>query len=250
MTPRFPVPVAEVLAAAGWYEGVRVPEREVRDWLNGWTGPGGNVPLPAAEALREFGGMVVHQYGPGVDMSRMPFRIDPGAGRYAGRSLDAYQARFGPTLLPVGEYDLGRGRLAMDPEGAVYLFWGDLWKVADSFDGALIALIEGRRPTRLDPAPPAPPAPLPPGEPADEARARRLARRHAVTGTPGAAIDVVLQEFELGWLVSQLFADQAPLANVGAAYLIVDRRNGLVTMMPPLSPETVLDLYRARYPAR
>lgn len=247
MTARFPAAVAEALAAAGWYEGVRVPEHEVWGWLTGWTGPGGYVPAPVTAALREFGGMVVHQYGPGVDMARMPFRIDPDVGRHAGRSLDAYRERFGPKLWPVGEYDLGRGRLAMDLVGAVYLFWGDLWKVADSFDGALIALVEGRRPTRCDPVPP---APLPPGEPVDEARARELARAYLVRGGSGSAVDVALQEFELGWLVFQVFADPAPLANVGAGYLIVDRRNGHLTQMPSLYPEAVLDLYRARYPAR
>ncbi|MFF2041528.1 hypothetical protein ACFVVX_13930 [Kitasatospora sp. NPDC058170] len=60
---------------------------------------------------------------------------------------------------------------------------------------------------------------------------------------------VVLQEFELGWPAGQIFADPDPLANVGACYLIVDRRNSRVTTMPPLAPETVLDMYRARYPA-
>ncbi|WP_405364557.1 SUKH-3 domain-containing protein [Kitasatospora sp. NBC_00039] len=247
MTPRFPAPVVQALTAAGWYEGIRFLEHELQDWLREWGNPASYFPPPVMAALREFGGMTVHQYGPGVDMARMPFRIDPHVLCYADRILHAYRARFGPTLLPVGEYDLGRGRLAMDTEGAGYLFWGDLWKVADSFDGALIALIEGRRPTRLDPAPP---APLPPGEPADEARARQLARQYLVQGGPYSAVDVLLQEFELGWLGFQIFADPDPLAHVGACYLIVDRRNSHVTTMPPLPPDQVLDMYRAQYPAR
>ncbi|MFF4922550.1 SUKH-3 domain-containing protein [Kitasatospora sp. NPDC001261] len=247
MTSRFPAPVLRALTAAGRYEGVRLPERELRARLRSWGDPAAYVPAPVMAVLREFGGMTVHQYGPGADMSRMPFRIDPGAGLHADRSLRAHGARYGPDLVPVGEYDLGRGRLAMDAEGAVHLFWGDLWKVADSFDGALVALVEGRRPRRLDPAAP---APLPPGEPADEARARDLARHRAVRGGPLGAVDVVLREFELGWLAFPVFADPDPLANVGAGCLVVDRRNGLVTQMPALPADRVLDMYRAWYPAR
>ncbi|OKI45855.1 hypothetical protein A6A29_30230 [Streptomyces sp. TSRI0281] len=77
----------------------------------------------------------------------------------------------------------------MDPLGAVYLWWGDLWKVADTFDGALISLIEGHRPVRLDLTPAR--APLP-ARPIDEAEARDKARRQVVDGGPNAPLDFVM----------------------------------------------------------
>ncbi|WP_406282576.1 SUKH-3 domain-containing protein [Embleya sp. NBC_00896] len=241
---RFPEAVAEALAATGWHEGIRIPEDELLRWYRALGTAGIDIPPGAIMALWEFGGMTVHQYGPGVDMSRMPFRIDPLVGLYAGDVLAAYGAALGRPLTPIGEYDLGRGRLAMDPQGAVYVWWGDLWKVADTFDGALIALIEGRRPTRIDLTPA--PAPLPP-RPIDEREARDKARRHVVGGGPNAPVDFVMTEFESGWLVQAIHANPDPLANLGSGQWIVDRRNGRVTIWPSLPEEMVLDLFRERY---
>lgn len=195
-------------------------------------------------ALREFGGMTVHQYGPGTDMSRMPFRIDPLVGLYAGDVLAAYGAALGRPLAPIGEFDLGRGRLAMDPLGAVYLWWGDLWKVVDTFDGALISLIEGHRPVRLDLTPAR--APLS-ARPIDEEEARDKARRHVVGGGPNAPVDFVMTAFEFGWLVQAVHADPDPFASLGSGQWIVDRRDGRVTMWPSLPEAIVLRMYRERF---
>ncbi|MGW9213998.1 SUKH-3 domain-containing protein [Embleya sp. NPDC055664] len=244
MSDRFPEAVAQVLTATGRQPGIHIPEEELLRWYRALGTAGIDVPPSAIKALWEFGGMTVHQYGPGTDMSRMPFRIDPLVGLYAGDVLAAYGAALGRPLTPVGEYDLGRGRLAMDPRGAVYLWWGDLWHVADTFDGALIALIEGRRPTRLNLTPAR--EPLPP-KPIDEREARDKARRHVVGGGPHAPVDFVMSEFEYGWLVQPIFADPDPMANVGAGQWIIDRRNGRVTLWPSLPAENILALFRERH---
>ncbi|MET9825869.1 MULTISPECIES: SUKH-3 domain-containing protein [unclassified Streptomyces] len=244
---RFPPDVAAVLSAAGWFEGVRVDDGDMLHWFRALKTAGADMSPPAVAALREFGGLTVHQYGPGVDMSRMPFRIDPMAGVHASATLAAYGAALGSALTPLGEYDLGRGRLAMDEEGAVHLWWGDLWRVAHSMDTALSALVRGRRPTRLDLEAPREP---PPEHSMDVDEATVLARR--LTAWNRTDVGVALHPFDLGWLVhhppSPAGGDtDAPARDPGGGYWVIDRRNGRVTSWPSVPPDVVVGMYRDQH---
>ncbi|MGC9382274.1 SUKH-3 domain-containing protein [Streptomyces sp. MH13] len=246
---RFPPDVAAVLSAAGWYEGVRIDDGEILRWFRALKTAGSDMPPPAAAALREFGGMTVHQYGPGVNMSRMPFRIDPMTGLHAACTLAGYASALGTALTPLGEYDLGRGRLAMDEEGGVYLWWGDLWRVAASMDAALSALVQGRRPARLHLAPPR--APLP-ERPMDAEEAAELARRMVAGDGADRHAVVALHPFGLGWLVHPPPSpgrDDAggPPRSAGGSYWIIDRRNGRVTTWPSLHPDVIVEMYQDQF---
>jgi SUKH-3 immunity protein len=146
--PRFPQAVYDVLVEAGWAPGRRVPDDQLQAWSEQLEG----FPLfeSAERVLREFGGLSVDQEGPGLTSAREPFEIDPLLALHEEDRFELYRDEYGVQLYPLGEAGSGHGFLAIDPAGRTYFAMGDLRLVAETFDGALEALVLGKAPTPLD----------------------------------------------------------------------------------------------------
>jgi len=156
MSERFPEMVAEVLREAGWSPGRRTDDQTaaaiaaVHDQV-GSNGARLEAFDAAVEVLTEFCGLLVLQDGPGTDLRRRPFAIDPTevaacAETLAdlGRSLDA-------RLFPIGLEGDHDSILAVDDSGRVFaLDPGGVWFLGDSIGAALVTLITGSQPPRLD----------------------------------------------------------------------------------------------------
>ncbi|MEU4423161.1 SUKH-3 domain-containing protein [Actinoplanes sp. NPDC024001] len=147
---RFPDEVAAVLRGAGWAEGRRVPEmaeaaiRAVRG--------AGHEPFPAAErALTEFVGVYLHQDGPGVALRRSPFALDPTMAAPTARTLAAFARVLGVRLFPLGVEGEDDAVLAIDERGRVFAIdAGGEWFLGDDLDAALVTLVTGAEPPRVD----------------------------------------------------------------------------------------------------
>jgi hypothetical protein len=144
---RFSPAVRDALAAAGWSPGRRVPDDELREWagqLDGFT-----MSSAAERVLREFGGLSVDGFGPGLEVAREPFAIDPlvaiGEDDHFRRLTDEY----GVELFPLGEAAQHFYFLAIDPDGRTYLAMEDVSLLGESFDEALEALVAGRLATPI-----------------------------------------------------------------------------------------------------
>lgn len=172
MAERFPPEVAAVLRKAGWFEGRRTDaEAAVAIGIaREEVGRSGerHEPFPAAtEALNEFGGIFVIQDGPGRDLRRRPFAIDPTPVAASTETLADLGKHLGARLFPIGMEGDHDSILAIDETGRVYaLDHAGTWFLGGSIAAALITLVTGTQPPRLDgrgnwhPAPPAaPPAP-------------------------------------------------------------------------------------------
>jgi hypothetical protein len=156
MTERFPTEVADVLRRAGWEEGRRtdaqtaaaveiVRRQAERD-------EGAVEAFPAAlEALSEFGGLYIVQDGPGRDVRRRPFAIDPTQVAATTKTLAYLGRRLGTRLFPLGMEGDHESVLAIDETGRVYaLDHAGVWYLGDSIDAAIVNLVTGIEPPLLD----------------------------------------------------------------------------------------------------
>ncbi len=153
---RFPAEVADVLRGEGWSAG-RYTDAQVAsavDVVCGEVGRNGAriEALPAAaEALSEFGGLHVVQDGPGRDVRRRPFAIDPTQVAATAETLADLGKLLDTKLFPIGMEGDHDSVLAIDEAGRVFaLDHAGVWYLGDSVDAALIALVTGTQPPRLD----------------------------------------------------------------------------------------------------
>jgi hypothetical protein len=152
---RFPSDVAEVLTAAGWAPGRGDPTR-ARAWtlaLASHAAPDGRQHTVVDAALRaftDFGGLAVRQEGPGEQVARATFVLDPMRGLHSVTALAELSELVGARLTPLGEEGDGTGVLAIDERGRVFLVDHTAdWHLGDSLDEALATLVRGRMPERI-----------------------------------------------------------------------------------------------------
>jgi tetratricopeptide (TPR) repeat protein len=132
---RFEADVNERLLAMGWARG-RDMRVELDDWLaprlaelsekfSKQKGTPPYAPFPAAVAvMREFGGLVSWDNGPGQTMARMPFVIYPAPhDDLIGFAPDVQKLSetIGSRAFQVGEAERGLGALVVDESGRVFL---------------------------------------------------------------------------------------------------------------------------------
>jgi hypothetical protein len=155
MQARFPADVASALAKAGWFpDRRRMPMAEAwAEQLSGYVSPEGHRHsiFPAAlEAWAEFGGIAVSLDGPGVEIARTPFVIDPLRGLHQPRTLSDLGRALELPVAPLGEERDGAGLLAIDAVGRVHsLDHAGEWFLGHTMDQALTTLINGLRAERL-----------------------------------------------------------------------------------------------------
>lgn len=120
------VELLEALQAAGWTKG-REQSAVVAEWRKRLEGAGYHW-VPAAEALlSEFGGLRLKTVGlrlsDGV-VRRYSFGFDPLEAEGTGY-IEDFEALTGIRLCPIGYVEDGRGYVAMDDSGTVYLLASD-----------------------------------------------------------------------------------------------------------------------------
>ncbi|MBO0867006.1 MAG: SUKH-3 domain-containing protein [Micromonosporaceae bacterium] len=155
---RFPAEVNQRLLDIGWFAGRDVSD-QVDPWLARWAevlpsfrlqerGYPPYQPLPAATAvLREFGGLVSTDNGPGVTSAKIPFVIYPreGADDLSRFVVDVAQLadRLGKRLFQVGELEDGTLALLVAEDGGVYATGAVELEFGATFDEALRHLLLG-----------------------------------------------------------------------------------------------------------
>jgi hypothetical protein len=88
-------------------------------------------------------GLDVDQHGPGKNMARMPFRLDPVAAEYEDEIFDVLSEEAGVPLYPIGEVDRRNNYLGIAPDGSVYIGKDTVSLLADDYHKALENLVEG-----------------------------------------------------------------------------------------------------------
>ncbi len=158
MPDRFPAQVDEVLRTAGWSEGRRTDAEAAMavDMVRQQIGRNGerSEPFAAATAvLNEFGGIYVIQDGPGEHLRRRPFAIDPTDVAATTETLADLGKRLHTRLFPIGMEGDHDSILAVDEAGNVYAIdHTGTWLLGDTIDAALITLVTGTQPARLNSA--------------------------------------------------------------------------------------------------
>lgn len=156
MPDRFPGDVLQVLTGAGWSPGRRTDTEAAQavDIVRAQVGRHGEraEPFPAATAvLAEFGGVYVIQDGAGTDLARRPFAIDPTEVAATTETLADLGKRLRTRLFPIGMEGDHDSILAIDEAGRVYAIdHTGTWVLGDTIDAALITLVTGTQPPRLD----------------------------------------------------------------------------------------------------
>lgn len=155
MPERFPAQVAQVLRDAGWSEGRRTDTEAamavdiVREQIGRHDER--TEPFPAATAvLSEFGGLYVIQDGPGVDLARRPFAIDPTEVAATTETLADLGRRLQTRLFPIGMEGDHDSILAVDETGRVYAIdHTGAWLLGDTIEAAFVTLVTGTQPPRF-----------------------------------------------------------------------------------------------------
>jgi len=156
MNSRFPEPVATVLAAAGWHTGrnVHAAAAAMIERISAGTGRhGARLPAgPAArDALCEFGGLRIGPDGPGCAVRRRPFELDPTSIGCCAQTLADASRIIGAPLFPIGLEGDHDAILTIDEPGRVFaLDHAGEWHLGDSMDAALVTLITGAAPARVN----------------------------------------------------------------------------------------------------
>ncbi|GAA0263683.1 SUKH-3 domain-containing protein [Cryptosporangium japonicum] len=152
---RFPDQVETVLRASGWAPDRKDVQR-ARHWgltLSAWASPAGHQHTfspKASVALAEFGGLTVHQDGPGVDVARTTFTLDPELALHTWLTLRGLGAALDVGLFPLGVEDDGVSILAIDTTGRVFaLDHTAEWLLGRTIEEALTTLVLGRKPRRV-----------------------------------------------------------------------------------------------------
>ncbi len=156
MADRFPAEVARVLTESGWSPGRRTDDqtagavRYVCDQV-GRDGARTESFDAAFEALTEFGGLFVVQDGPGRDLRLRPFALDPTRVAATTETLADLGRVLGTSLFPLGMEGDHDSVLAIDRSGRVFAIdHTGTWFLGDTIDAALVTLIYGIQPPRLD----------------------------------------------------------------------------------------------------
>jgi hypothetical protein len=156
MAERFPAEVAEVLRGGGWSDGRRT-DPQVAAAVNVVRGQIGRFgarleSFPAAnEALSEFGGVYVVQDGPGRELRRRPFAIDPTQVSATAETLADLGTLLDTKLFPIGMEGDHDSVLAIDEAGRVFaLDHAGVWFLGETIADALTTLVTGTQPPRLD----------------------------------------------------------------------------------------------------
>ncbi|WP_416979057.1 SUKH-3 domain-containing protein [Streptomyces sp. T028] len=140
---RFTTEVERVLRLSGWFPGRRTDLRAWQEQLSGFTWH------PAAERfLTEFGGVSVDVSGPGVDVAREPFDIDPGLAVGEEEAFQELSERFGRSFFPLGEIGQGEFFLALDEDGVLYLLAAWAFRLGPA-DQGLENLVTGVKAAKL-----------------------------------------------------------------------------------------------------
>lgn len=153
-TDRFPAEVTQVLGAAGWASGRRTDVAGVLDFLRENADPDA-APIETFDAatavIAEFGGLSVDQDGPGIDLRRRAFTIDPTQAYGTGDTLADLGKRLSTRLFPIGTDGNQDSVLAVDETGRTYAIdHAGTWHLGDTIDAALVTLVTGIQPLRLD----------------------------------------------------------------------------------------------------
>lgn len=114
---------AATLVRAGWFPGRSV---DVDRWTELLRGEGIEVHAAADAFLREFGGLVVDQSGPGLSRAREPFVLDPAACVGEGDRFLEWSEELDRRIVPVGELDRGRFLLGLDETSELYSVESDV----------------------------------------------------------------------------------------------------------------------------
>lgn len=101
----------------------------------------------ASRALDEFGGLVVKVSGPGFDMAKTGFTVDPRPVFSELDRLQEYASSFSPEieLFPLGETLDGHAILAIDQRGRVFLVMDSVMLIGETVEEAIANLILGKR---------------------------------------------------------------------------------------------------------
>lgn len=109
---------AAALTRSGWFPGRAV---DVDRWAGLLRDEGIELHAAAVAFLREFGGLVVDESGPGISRAREPFILDPAACGGEGDRFLEWSEELGRRIVPVGELDQGRFFLGLDETSELYL---------------------------------------------------------------------------------------------------------------------------------
>jgi hypothetical protein len=103
------------------------------------------------EALTEFGGLYVVQDGPGRDFRLRPFALDPTEVAATTETLADLGGVLDTALFPLGMEGDHDSVLAIDRSGRVFAIdHTGTWFLGSTIDAALVTLILGTQPPRLD----------------------------------------------------------------------------------------------------
>lgn len=109
---------AATLTRSGWFPGRVV---DVDRWAGLLRDEGIELHAAAVVFLREFGGLVVDESGPGISRAREPFVLDPATCDGEGDRFLEWSGELGRRIVPVGELDQGRFFLGLDETSELYL---------------------------------------------------------------------------------------------------------------------------------
>jgi len=143
---RFSKQSERVLRRAGWYPGRQVPEL-VSKWKNHPAIADIEMFETAERFLLEFGGIEVTQSGPGVNLARSPFKIDPTVAYHQSDLFTEFGRMVDTRLYPLGEAADRWYYLAIGENGRVYYVMEDIVLAGYTEDEALENLLIGRRVT-------------------------------------------------------------------------------------------------------
>lgn len=130
-----------VLREAGWYPGRQVPTGEWETRLN--TSDGFVMHEAARTFLAEFGGIAVPHGGPGKDIARVAFRLDPMVAEHDYEIFEPFNLLTAEVIYPIGEADNGNEYLGIASDGAVYGGMDALRLIGEHPRKALNNLVEG-----------------------------------------------------------------------------------------------------------
>lgn len=156
MTERFSAEVAEVLGEAGWSQGRRTDEQTAQavhlvcDQV-GRHGARIEAFDAAIAVLNEFGGLYVVQDGPGRDLRRRPFALDPTQVAATAETLADFGRLLDTRLFPLGMEGDHDSVLVIDESGRFFaLDHAGEWYLGESIEAALTTLVTGTQPPRID----------------------------------------------------------------------------------------------------
>lgn len=155
MSDGLPAEVEAVLRENGWVPGqdrseqVRAAVRLVSEQV-GARGARHEAFPAALSALEEFGGVYVVQDGPGVDLRRRPFALDPTMATSSAETFADVAEALGTRLFPLGVEGDAESFLAVDEQGRVFAVdeQGE-WFLGETPAEAITTLVSGTQPARV-----------------------------------------------------------------------------------------------------